>query len=109
MQRRVGISLTSDSRVLIRIFHVVLAIVAVSGLIASFPLALRAQPSTPSCGEGLIRKSDTGTGELLFKTSEPGCYFPAPLSPGHENPHFPAENKLIPGLETGLIFIAPRS
>ena len=63
---------------LIRIFPVFLAITALSALIAGFPIATRAQPTGPSCGDGLIRRSDTGTGELLFKTSEPGCYLPAP-------------------------------
>jgi Ca-activated chloride channel family protein len=78
MQRPVAITLARDSRALIRIFHVFLAITALSALIAGFPSATRAQPTGPSCGDGLIRRSDTGTGELLFKTSEPGCYLPAP-------------------------------
>jgi Ca-activated chloride channel family protein len=78
MQRPVAIALPPDSRAIIRFFHVVLAILACGGLVASFPPATRAQPVGPSCGDGLIRKSDTGTGELLFKTSELGCYFPAP-------------------------------
>jgi Ca-activated chloride channel family protein len=73
-----AITLARPSRVNTRIFHVFLAIAACAAVIASFPLATRAQTPGPSCGEGLIRKSDTGTGELLFKTSEPGCYLPAP-------------------------------
>jgi Ca-activated chloride channel family protein len=55
-----------------------LAIVAIGCLIAGFSVQSRAQTPESGCGEGLIRKNDTGTGELLLKTSIPGCYFPAP-------------------------------
>jgi len=78
MRRTHAITVARDSRVLIRIFNVVLAALAFSALVASFPVQTRAQTPETGCGEGLIRRNDAGTGELLFKTSVPGCYFPAP-------------------------------
>jgi Ca-activated chloride channel family protein len=77
MRRPYAITVARDSRVLVRIFHVVLTTLALSAIVASFPVQTRAQTET-GCGEGLIRRNDTGTGELLLKTSVPSCYFPAP-------------------------------
>jgi Ca-activated chloride channel family protein len=78
MRRPPAIMPAHDLRALKRIFHVCLAVVACSGLIASFPVQTRAQTPEAGCSDGLIRRNDTGTGELLLKTSIPGCYFPAP-------------------------------
>ncbi len=78
MQRPAAITHARDPRVLVQVFHILLAMLAFSGLIAMFSIQSRAQTPSPSCGEGLIRRNDTGTGELLFKTAIPGCYFPAP-------------------------------
>jgi len=78
MRRPTAFTLARDSRVLTHIFNVFLAMLAFSGLIAVFSIQSRAQTPLPGCGEGLIRRNDTGTGELLFKTAIPGCYFPAP-------------------------------
>ena len=78
MHRPQAITRARDSRVLVRIFHVFLAVMASCALIAGFPMQTRAQPTEPGCSDGLIRRNDTGTGELLFKTSVPGCYLPAP-------------------------------
>ncbi len=78
MRRLAAITRAHDSHALVQIFNVLLAILAFSGLIAISSIQTRAQTVEPSCGEGLMRRNDTGTGELLLKTSVPGCYFPAP-------------------------------
>ena len=78
MRRPTAITRAHNSHALIQAFNVLLAILAFSGLIAVFSIQTRAQTPEPGCGEGMIRRNDTGTGELLFKTSVPGCYFPAP-------------------------------
>ena len=78
MRRPAAITHARDPRVLVQIFHVLLAIVAFGGLIVGYSIQTRAQTPEPGCGQGLMRRNDTGTGELLLKTAIPGCYFPAP-------------------------------
>jgi len=56
MRRTHAITVARDSRVLIRIFNVVLAALAFSALVASFPVQTRAQTPETGCGEGLIRR-----------------------------------------------------
>ena len=78
MRRQPAHTSTRDTRGLIRIVHAVLAVAAMSLLTATVPVPSRAQTQEPGCGEGLIRRNDTGNGDLLLKTSVPGCYLPAP-------------------------------
>ena len=78
MRRSAAIALARDSRVLVRFVHLLMALLAFGGLIAIFSVQTHAQTAQQGCGEGLIRRNDAGTGELLLKTAIPGCYFPAP-------------------------------
>jgi len=78
MRRLKASSKAHDLRVTFRSAQIFLLLLLSTILLTAMAVRTRAQPQEPSCAQGLMRKSEAGTGTLLLRTAVPGCYLPAP-------------------------------
>jgi Ca-activated chloride channel family protein len=66
-----------ETRAATRFVQITTAIFATLALTIGFSARAPAQPRA-TCPDGLMRAGEAGTGVLLLRTREPGCYLPAP-------------------------------
>ena len=78
MRRLKASTKAHDLRVTFKSVQILILLLLSAILLTALAARTRAQPQEPGCTEGLMRKSEAGTGTLLLKTALPGCYLPAP-------------------------------